>query len=60
MDLSSFLISTATQRARNIIKEDNLLTLSQAEWQNFKNELKSSKKPTKSLKELMNSEGFDA
>ncbi|NOR56452.1 MAG: DUF1778 domain-containing protein [Sulfurovum sp.] len=60
MDLSSFLISTATQRAKKIIKEDNLLTLSQEEWKNFDNELNSSKKPTKAFKELMNLEGFDA
>ena len=60
MDLSSFLISTATQRAKKIIKEDNLLTLSQEEWKNFENELKSPKNPSKVLKELMNLEGFDA
>ncbi len=60
MDLSSFLISTATQRAKKIIKEDNLLTLSQEEWKIFENELKSPEKSTKDLKELMNLEGFDA
>ena len=60
MDLSSFLISTATQRAKKIIKEDNLLTLSRAEWKNFEKELKSPKKPTQALNNLMNLEGFDA
>ena len=56
MDLSSFLISTATQRAKNIIKEDNLLTLSKEEWKSFEEALHSPKKPTKALKELMNLE----
>ncbi len=60
MDLSSFLISTATQRAKKIIREDNLLTLSQEEWKDFEFELKSPKKSTKDLRELMNLEGFDA
>ena len=59
MDLSSFLISTATQRAKDIIKEDNLLTLSKEEWQHFESGIHTSKKPTKALKELMNLEGFD-
>ncbi len=60
MDLSSFLISTATQRAKDIIKEDNLLTLSKEEWGNFENVLQMPEKSTKDLKELMNLEGFDA
>ncbi|MEA3418434.1 MAG: DUF1778 domain-containing protein [Campylobacterota bacterium] len=60
MDLSSFLISTATQRAKDIIKEDNLLTLSKEEWQHFENLISSPRKPTKELKELMNLEDFDA
>lgn len=60
MDLSSFLISTATQRAKDVIREDNLLTLSKEEWKSFKDALHSPKKPTKALRELMNLEGFDA
>jgi len=59
MDLSSFLISTATQRAKDVIKEDNLLTLSKEEWKHFESSISSSKKPTKALKELMNLESFD-
>ena len=59
MDLSSFLISTATHRAKKIIREDNLLSLSREEWKSFEDELKHPKKPTKALKELMNLEGFD-
>ncbi len=59
MDLSSFLIFTATQRAKDVIKEDNLLTLSKEEWKHFESSISSSKKPTKALKELMNLESFD-
>ena len=59
MDLSSFLISTATQRAKDVIKEDNLLILSKEEWKHFESIIGSSKKPTKALKELMNLEGFN-
>lgn len=60
MDLSSFLISTATQRAKDVIKENNLLLLSKQEWSYFEESVNVSKKPTKSLKKLMNMEGFDA
>jgi uncharacterized protein (DUF1778 family) len=59
MDLSSFLISTATQRAKDVIREDNILTLSKEEWKHFKRNIVSQKKPTEALKELMNLEGFD-
>ena len=59
MDLSSFLISTATQRAKDVIKEDNILTLSKEEWKHFEENIASVKKPEKTLKELMNLEGFD-
>ncbi len=59
MDLSSFLISTTTQRAKDVIKEDNILTLSKEEWKHFERNIASPKKPTKALKELMNLEGFD-
>ena len=59
MDLSSFLISTATQRAKDIIKEDNILTLSKEEWKHFERNMASPEKPTNALKELMNLEGFD-
>ena len=58
MDLSSFLISTATQRAKSVIKEEKLLVLSQKEWRAFEKELQSPQKPTKALKDLMNLEGF--
>ena len=59
MDLSSFLISTATQRAKDVIREDNILTLSKEEWKHFERNIISQKKPTEALKELMNLEGFD-
>ncbi len=60
MDLSSFLISTATQKAKEIIKEDNLLMLSSNEWDKFQKSIETDKKPTKELQKLMNLEGFDA
>ncbi|MCF6243601.1 MAG: DUF1778 domain-containing protein [Sulfurovum sp.] len=60
MDLSSFLISTATQRAKEIMLEENVLTLSRQEWANFEKELANPKPASKELKELMNMEGFDA
>ncbi len=59
MDLSNFLISTATQRAKEIEKEERILTLSKEEWGNFQSLLDNDKKPTKALKSLMNLEGFD-
>ena len=60
MDLSSFLISTATQRAKDVMKEENLLTLSKEEWKHFENAINTPKESTRSLKELMNLEDFDA
>ena len=43
-----------------VLKEANLLNLSQEEWKNLENELKSPKKSSKGLKELINLESFDA
>jgi uncharacterized protein (DUF1778 family) len=60
MDLSSFLISTATQRAKDVMLEDKMLTLSKKEWAYFEQELAKPKHATKELKELMNMEGFNA
>lgn len=60
MDLSSFLISSATQRAKEVIKEDNLLILSSSEWDKFQDSIKTHKKQTKALQELMNLEDFNA
>lgn len=59
MDLSSFLVSTAIQRAKEVIKEDNILTLSKEEWKNFQTILNSPQKPSKALNDLMNLDGFD-
>jgi len=60
MDLSSFLISTATQRAKDIMLEEKILTLNKQEWEKFDQKLTHPKPATKALKELMNMEGFDA
>ena len=60
MDLSSFLISTATQRAKDVMLEEKVLTLSKQEWENFEKELNNPKPASKELKALMNMKGFDA
>ena len=60
MDLSSFLISTATQRAKDIMLEEKVLMLSKQEWRDFEKELAHPEPTNKALKELMNTEGFDA
>jgi len=59
MDLSSFLLSVATQKAKEIIKEDNILTLNKSEWEKFQEYLNSKKEPSKELQELMSLRGFD-
>ncbi len=60
MDLSSFLISTATQRAKDVILEEKMLRLITQEWESFEKALKHPKPATKELKALMNMKGFDA
>ncbi len=59
MDLSSFLISTATQRAKDVMLEEKMLTLTTQEWEEFSQELANPKPATRELKELMQSKGFD-
>jgi len=59
MDLSSFLVSTATQKAKEILKEDKILTLNKSEWEKFQEYLNSKKEPSKELQELMSLRGFD-
>ena len=60
MDLSSFLIATATQRAKDVMVEEKLLALSQEEWQAFEKELANPKPATEALKKLMRREAFGA
>jgi len=59
MDLSSFILSTVTQKAKEILIKDKMLTLSVKEWENFENILNNPPKATKDLKELMKIEDFD-
>jgi len=59
MDLSSFLVSVATQKAKEIVKEDSLLTLNSSEWDKFHEYLNRKKEPSKELQELMSLRGFD-
>jgi uncharacterized protein (DUF1778 family) len=58
MNLSSFLIYTAVQKAKEIQKEERLLALSKEEWENFQKVLNRVEKPTPNLKKLMSLEGF--
>ncbi len=60
MDLSSFLISTAVQRAKEIVKEENILTLSRQEWKDLQEILDKPQKATEEFKELMRLEGFES
>ena len=60
MDLSSFLISTATQRAKHIMLEEKVLTLSKQEWEHFEKMLSDPEPASRELKALMQLEGFDA
>ncbi len=60
MDLSSFLISTATQRAREVLKDEKMLLLSEENWNNFEAYLHREKEPSQALKDLMNLEPFGA
>jgi len=60
MDLSSFLISTATQRAKDIMIEEKVLTLSTQEWESFEKELANPQPTTKELKSLMSLKDFNA
>ena len=60
MDLSSFLIATATQRAKDVIKEDKLLALSQEEWKAFEAMVYAPKQPTEALCDLMGLKDFHA
>jgi uncharacterized protein (DUF1778 family) len=59
MDLSSFLISVATQKAKEIIKEDRLLTLADSEWDSLEKYLNANKEPSDELKDLMSLSGFN-
>jgi len=59
MDLSSFLISTAVQRAKSVMLEEKMLTLTRDEWERFEAALAHPQAPTDALRELMEMDGFD-
>jgi len=54
VDLSSFLIATATQRAKEVILEEKMLTLSHEEWAAFEKELNNPAPAGDELKKLIN------
>ena len=58
MDLSSFLISTTIEKARKIIREERMLTLSSREWKAFHDHLHTDTPPTDALRDLMRTEPF--
>ena len=59
MDLSSFLISTAIQRAKTVMLEEKMLTLATGEWERFEAALAHPRPPTTALRDLMGLDGFD-
>ena len=59
MDLSSFLISTAMQRAKTVMLEEKMLTLATGEWERFEAALAHPQPPTTALRDLMKLDGFD-
>ncbi len=59
MDLSSFLISTAMQRARTVMLEEKMQTLATEEWKRLQTRLEHPQLPTRELSDLMKLEGFD-
>jgi len=59
MDLSNFIISTVTQKAKEVLIKDKMLTLSEKEWENFEKILNNPPKATKNLQELMRLNDFD-
>ena len=60
MDLSSFLLSTATQRAREVLKDEKVLLLSEENWKDFETYLHQNKEPSQALKDLMKLEPLGA
>lgn len=59
MDLSNFLTSVATQRAKEVLQHERMLVLSEKEWDRMQKALQSQRKAPKALKELMALEDFD-
>ncbi len=59
MDLSNFIISTVTQKAKEILLKDKMLILSTKEWEKFENILDNPPKANNDLKNLMKLEDFN-
>ncbi len=59
MDLSSFLVSTASQRAKELLRNERMLVLSEEEWNRMQKALQCERKAPEALKELMALEDFD-
>ena len=59
MDLSSFLLSVSVDRAKDILKEEKILKLTNEEWDKFNEILNNPPKATDELKALMKLEGFN-
>jgi uncharacterized protein (DUF1778 family) len=52
-DLSSFIISAATEKAREVLNSSNVLVLQNEDFFNFLEAIEKPKKPTKELENLM-------
>ena len=59
MDLSSFLLSVSVDRAKDILKEEKILKLTNKEWDKFNEILNNPPQATDELKALMKLEGFN-
>lgn len=59
MDLTSFLVSTATQRAKAVLKDERMLVLTASEWEAFEKHLADKQQPSDALREVMAMDGFD-
>ena len=59
MDLSSFLVSTASQRAKELLRNERMLVLAEEEWNRMQKALQGERKAPEALKELMALEDFD-
>ncbi len=59
MDLSSFLVSTASQRAKELLRNERMLVLSEEEWDRMQKALEGKRKAPKALKELLALDDFD-
>lgn len=59
MDVTTFVLSSASDKARKVIRDHNLIKLSHQGQLNLVNALNASSQPTEAMKELMALSGFE-